>query len=692
MQTQRKIDFDPAAISHQLFKIIPETSNTSWTERSPVPIYREERWQEENSLCRLTEIRLRELTLPQENRLRYLYQIAPREDPYRKKQLRDAIRRIDENRASPNDPVFGLTAQRRIAAVTKLTRDIVPDEELELEDHVVGVSNANTCSICLTPFGKPEEQGRTEPAVKLECGHTFGAGCIQVWLGRNCTCPMCRAHFEALHANDFGGFQSLKEQTKDFQDDFEQTLQFFKTHIGKSQYGRDDYVFDRVLSDPQILEYMNRFHKVDNLVFTRVERVLGIVEQGQEVIELMGQLRAEADQHRAQFRPMLLRTFEGDCEPTTDLIKVFGERILSPSEVPEFLDDFEFTDDDSDSDDDSDDNSDDDSDDDSDSDDSDDDDGSSEDEDSEDESDQFFGDNDEHDDEGSVYEPSESEEDEDDEDEEMADAPPHNEDDRRQVDHIRPLNMSLPKWHTQAPENRGVRNSHSELHKFCPLYDYELTHVLPFSTTVILVPLDYDPLGLQVEDDFEKECTLLTPSTLSRMLHHPAAATLYDLLLVLHKAHKRGEAELDNVANDQEITREIDDFLDNLNELTHRAIWEFFRDPQLAAELREIYFSDEVQQKQLKAGQRDSGQLNSQIEQQPQEDVRMVSASGYFGERMEGVSHQEDFQVAEPGSPGRQHLTLSEIAEEANLIVQVFNNSWLDGRFEVEQPRPQSSG
>ncbi|XP_048131639.1 putative RING-H2 finger protein ATL21A [Rhodamnia argentea] len=49
--------------------------------------------------------------------------------------------------------------------------------------------NDNTCAICLSEY-QPKETLRTIPA----CGHYFHAQCIDRWLRRNASCPLCRGH------------------------------------------------------------------------------------------------------------------------------------------------------------------------------------------------------------------------------------------------------------------------------------------------------------------------------------------------------------------------------------------------------------------------------------------------------------------------------------------------------------------
>ena len=48
-------------------------------------------------------------------------------------------------------------------------------------------ANDNTCSICLSEY-QPKETLRTIP----NCNHYFHANCIDEWLKKKATCPICR--------------------------------------------------------------------------------------------------------------------------------------------------------------------------------------------------------------------------------------------------------------------------------------------------------------------------------------------------------------------------------------------------------------------------------------------------------------------------------------------------------------------
>ena len=45
-------------------------------------------------------------------------------------------------------------------------------------------THAPSCSICMDTIGRD--------AHALRCGHVFHAQCVQRWLGRSATCPVCR--------------------------------------------------------------------------------------------------------------------------------------------------------------------------------------------------------------------------------------------------------------------------------------------------------------------------------------------------------------------------------------------------------------------------------------------------------------------------------------------------------------------
>ncbi|PKU67731.1 RING-H2 finger protein ATL70 [Dendrobium catenatum] len=52
--------------------------------------------------------------------------------------------------------------------------------------------NSICCSICLADY---EEEKREDKALRLlpECGHLFHATCVDSWLWRRHTCPVCRS-------------------------------------------------------------------------------------------------------------------------------------------------------------------------------------------------------------------------------------------------------------------------------------------------------------------------------------------------------------------------------------------------------------------------------------------------------------------------------------------------------------------
>lgn len=56
-------------------------------------------------------------------------------------------------------------------------------------DDLLEVTNKE-CVVCLG------EQLIGDPAAKLPCGHLFHVGCVQQWLERHCTCPVCRYELE----------------------------------------------------------------------------------------------------------------------------------------------------------------------------------------------------------------------------------------------------------------------------------------------------------------------------------------------------------------------------------------------------------------------------------------------------------------------------------------------------------------
>ncbi|KAI3449269.1 hypothetical protein Pfo_005934 [Paulownia fortunei] len=97
-------------------------------------------------------------------------------------------------------PTTAETPQTTIAAPLPLpstTNNIGLDESkimacteivvLSESDEGIPIANSNTCSICLENYCQKE-------TIRLisKCGHYFHASCIQQWLAKNSTCPVCR--------------------------------------------------------------------------------------------------------------------------------------------------------------------------------------------------------------------------------------------------------------------------------------------------------------------------------------------------------------------------------------------------------------------------------------------------------------------------------------------------------------------
>ncbi|PIN13893.1 Anaphase-promoting complex (APC), subunit 11 [Handroanthus impetiginosus] len=67
--------------------------------------------------------------------------------------------------------------------ITACTEIVVLSEN----DEGIPSGNGNTCSICLENYCKIETI-----RIIRKCGHCFHDSCIQQWLGKNSTCPVCR--------------------------------------------------------------------------------------------------------------------------------------------------------------------------------------------------------------------------------------------------------------------------------------------------------------------------------------------------------------------------------------------------------------------------------------------------------------------------------------------------------------------
>ncbi|XP_030549660.1 putative RING-H2 finger protein ATL21A [Rhodamnia argentea] len=83
-----------------------------------------------------------------------------------------------ETRSAPNG----------VAGIDLATIESYPKIQVD-DDGQVPRPNDDTCAICLSEY-QPKETLRTIPA----CGHYFHAQCIDQWLRRNASCPLCRDH------------------------------------------------------------------------------------------------------------------------------------------------------------------------------------------------------------------------------------------------------------------------------------------------------------------------------------------------------------------------------------------------------------------------------------------------------------------------------------------------------------------
>jgi len=69
---------------------------------------------------------------------------------------------------------------RLIPNVSQIDKKMISYEEL-LKDN-----NDNNCTICLEEFNNDEE------IIKLKCNHLFHSKCIDDWIKKNQSCPLCR--------------------------------------------------------------------------------------------------------------------------------------------------------------------------------------------------------------------------------------------------------------------------------------------------------------------------------------------------------------------------------------------------------------------------------------------------------------------------------------------------------------------
>ncbi|XP_030470172.1 RING-H2 finger protein ATL20-like [Syzygium oleosum] len=91
---------------------------------------------------------------------------------------------------SPSDTLRGAQHDDddRVMGLDWLTIESYPKVQVDDEGRVPR-PNDNFCVICLSEY-QPKDMLRAIP----ECAHYFHAHCIDQWLKRNASCPLCRDH------------------------------------------------------------------------------------------------------------------------------------------------------------------------------------------------------------------------------------------------------------------------------------------------------------------------------------------------------------------------------------------------------------------------------------------------------------------------------------------------------------------
>lgn len=96
-------------------------------------------------------------------------------------------RQVQQDQTDPSSPTGRAQALEAVSSMDTPAIELCPTTQIG--DGRASMPQDNTCSICLSEY-RLKEMVRTIP----ECKHSFHAHCIEPWLRRNGSCPLCRNH------------------------------------------------------------------------------------------------------------------------------------------------------------------------------------------------------------------------------------------------------------------------------------------------------------------------------------------------------------------------------------------------------------------------------------------------------------------------------------------------------------------
>ncbi|KAF9235535.1 hypothetical protein BU15DRAFT_51301, partial [Melanogaster broomeanus] len=78
-----------------------------------------------------------------------------------------------------------------VGRVELVRRRVTRDGRIKLKMSLFGV-NVGKCTICMTQFRDGDRS-----ILGANCNHAFHENCLQSWLARSQTCPLCRERLDA---------------------------------------------------------------------------------------------------------------------------------------------------------------------------------------------------------------------------------------------------------------------------------------------------------------------------------------------------------------------------------------------------------------------------------------------------------------------------------------------------------------